>query len=537
DYIRYANNQTEDEISMTRFQLDYYRRVGSFPPMRIEQTSNLAAEWHLWREEQVNNMVKELRLGFASQPKDLALGAAVFRNEIHARLTKLQHWRHWANNNWVDYAAPMMYTSDYRDLDLWMEWETNQGKRHDMLYPIIGAHKLRGDRLELLNQIATLQQRQANGMAIFSMRNVNDLMLQDLGKGPFRTKARVPHANVPQALATQLKATAGWLRGVDKRGAETKSLSGQSRASLQELAGKLDVAATPLATAPRRNPRVDGERTIAVVRTLLDEVQSGTRSFPPRLRGRLIEQMEDAHELAQIYHAHIAGKDKGYQAPTRPPTDVLKEARETPKLTVKLAGSPPQIDGRVDDPAWKAGTIVPQLFWSTGSARPQVGTEIRLSYDANGLYVSYINDEPRTDRMKVSYRQESRLLHEDDTVQVFLAPLDQPQHYYYFVVNPANVRYERASFDSSWSAPWQSATRQFSNGWIAELAIPFRSMGVKAPAKGKAWRANFCRRRPQDIHDFHCWSVTFGGIHRTDRFGVLNFQPLPEEKPVAGNEK
>lgn len=266
----------------------------------------------------------------------------------------------------------------------------------------------------------------------------------------------------------------------------------------------------------------------------MDEVENNTRSLPVRLRGRLIEQLQDAHELAQIFATHVAaGSDKGYQAPARPPTDVLKEARETPSLTVKLAGSPPQIDGRVDDAAWKNGTIVPQLFWSTGSARPQVSTEIRLSYDANALYVSYINDEPRTDRMKVSYRQETRLLQEDDTIQVFISPLDEPQHYYYFVLNPANVRYERASFDSSWSAPWQSATRQFANGWIAELAIPIRSMGARPPEKNKTWRANFCRRRPQEIHDYHCWSATFGGVHRPDRFGTLRFEPLPAPSPSA----
>jgi uncharacterized lipoprotein YddW (UPF0748 family) len=530
DYIRYPNNQTEDELSMTRFQLDYYRRVGSFPSQRIDSLSPLSAEWHLWREEQVHNMVRELKMGIAGQLPDLALGAAVFRNEIHARLTKMQHWRHWSNNQWVDYVSPMMYTNDHRDLDLWMDWETNQGKRHDLLYPIIGGHKLQGDRLELLNQIAMLQQRQAGGFSIFAMRNINDLMLGDLAKGPFRTKAKPPHLNIPQSLATQLKGTANWMRGVAKRGAESQSLGENTRAPLLALASQLDQAAAPLATQPRRNPKVDGNRTIASVRQLMDEVQDKTRALPSRLRNRLTEQMEDAHELSQIYASHIAIQDKGFKPTTRPPTDILPEARTIPSLTVKLAGEAPEIDARLSDPVWAQATIVPQLFWSTGSARPQSNTEIRLAYDANALYISYINDETNTERMKVSYRQEARLLNEDDTVQVFINPLDEPQHYYYFVLNPANVRYERASFDGSWSQPWQSATRQFPNGWVAELAIPFRSMGVKAPEKNKTWRANFCRRRPQEIHDYHCWSVTFGGIHRTDRFGTLRFDPMPEPK-------
>lgn len=539
DYIRYGNNQTEDDLSMTRFQLDYYRKVGAFPPVRIDALSNLSAEWHLWREEQVNSMVKELRLGFANQSPELALGGAVFRNEIHARLTKMQHWRHWSNNNWIDYAAPMMYTNDFRDLDLWMDWESNDGKRHDVLYPIIGGHKIMGNRLELLNQIGILQRRQSQGVAIFAMRNINDQMLKDLGKGPFRVKSRIPHHNIGQSLAVQLKFTSAWLRGVDKRGAESQSLNANTRTSLQNLANKLDIVAAPLASVAKRDPQLAGDQAVQVVKQLMQEIQDSTRSFPGNLRSRLIEQMEDAYELAQIYATHIAEQDKGYKNSSRPPTDVIKEAREIPGLSIPGFNQGPEIDGRLDDPIWSAATKIPELYWSIGSSRPQVHTEVRLAYDQNALYLSYINDEPRTERMKSSHRQEAKLLNEDDAVHVFLSPLEQQQHYYYFVVNPANVRYERASFDMSWTQPWQSATRYFSHGWVAELGIPFKSLGVKAPDGKSTWKANFCRRRPQEIHDFHCWSVTFGGIHRTERFGKVNFGPLPapQESPATSAGK
>jgi hypothetical protein len=133
--------------------------------------------------------------------------------------------------------------------------------------------------------------------------------------------------------------------------------------------------------------------------------------------------------------------------------------------------------------------------------------------------------------MKTSYRQNNELLNEDDTVQIFLNPLEQKRHYYYFVVNAANQRYQKASFDRSWRRPWTSSTRAFSHGWISEIAIPFASLNVSVPGKKQTWQGNFCRRRPQEINDFQCWSFTFGGIHRTDRFGKLNFAPLPDSEP------
>ncbi|HEY9843877.1 MAG TPA: hypothetical protein V6D23_25630, partial [Candidatus Obscuribacterales bacterium] len=53
---------------------------------------------------------------------------------------------------------------------------------------------------------------------------------------------------------------------------------------------------------------------------------------------------------------------------------------------------------------------------------------------------------------------------------------------------------------------------------------------VPAPSGG-SWRGNLCRRRPQEIAPYHCWSMTFGGVHRIDRFGSLNFAPVPAASP------
>src|SRR5690606_11393392 len=103
----------------------------------------------------------------------------------------------------------------------------------------------------------------------------------------------------------------------------------------------------------------------------------------------------------------------------------------------------------------------------------------------DALYIAYVNHEPRTDRMKISRARGEQLLQLDDAVHLFLNPGNDLKNHYYFVINADNVRYQRASFDNNWSRPWQSATRQFANGWITEVAIPFASLGVSTPdAKG-----------------------------------------------------
>ena len=518
DYIRYGNNQVEDELSMTRFQLDYFRKVGSFPSPRIAPDSDLQAQWHLWREEQVHSMVKDLRLLLSNQKRPLDLGGAVFRNEIQARNTKMQNWRHWGNNHWINYISPMMYTSDFRDLDLWMEWETDQEQRHDVIYPIIGAHKLGQNSLEMLNQIHMLRQRNANGVSIFASSQLTGNMLKALQVGPFKQKAVVPHHDLPKALLTQVQFLRQWLNDMADKGTSTQALSKANQQVLRDASARLKSLNATLAEKPLR---ASASSLVANIQAEHKGIQEGTLTFPAELKPRIVQHYSDLVKLSRNYQQAIS--KPGYVPPTNPPSKVLPEARPLPSMNIPYSNSAPSIDARIDEPLWQQAYRLPQFFWNTGSARANTSTEVRVTYDDNALYVAYVNDEPRNDRVNISYRQDSSFLNTDDTVQLFLDPEGKGSSYYYFVVNPANVRYQRASFDQSWSRPWQSAARQFSHGWVVEMAIPFQSLGIKAGDKN--WRGNFCRRRPQEIADFHCWSFTYGGVHRLDRMGQLRFTP------------
>ncbi len=516
DYIRYGNNQTEDDLSLTRFQLDYFRKVGSFPSPRIAPDSDLQAQWHLWREEQVHSMVRDLRLTFGRQKNALDMGAAVFRNEIQARNTKMQHWRHWSNNGWTDFVSPMMYTNDFRELDLWMDWETDNGERNDVIYPIIGAHKLGKNSLQMLDQIHMLQQRHANGMSVFATSQLTGDMLRALEVGPFRQAAQIPHHDLQKAMLNQVQGLRQWLQDMAARGEKTGALNKDNRQLLLTFSERLkslnaSLGATTLGIAP--------ESVTAQVQQAMEQVKEGTGLFPAALQKRILQQYGDLMKLAQNYRSQKSLQ--GFQKTSAPPSQVLPEARALPSMQIPFVSSAPVIDARLDESVWQEAYRLPQLFWNTGSARATTPTEIRVAHDHDNLYIAYVNDEPRNDRVKVSYRQDSSFLNTDDTVQIFLDPEGKNKNYYYFVVNPANVRYQRASFDNYWNGRWQSAARQFSHGWIVEMAIPFRSLGVGPDQKN--WKGNFCRRRPQEITDFHCWSFTYGGVHRLDRLGNLNF--------------
>ncbi|HEY9842461.1 MAG TPA: family 10 glycosylhydrolase, partial [Candidatus Obscuribacterales bacterium] len=516
DYIRYGNNATSDQLSQTAFNMDYFRRVGSFPPKPLDPASDLQAEWQLWREEQVHRMLQQLRLSTAEVRPGLSLGTAVFRNEVNARNTKMQNWRHWADNNWVDFVAPMMYANSRDQLDLWLDWESDAGSRRDMLYPILGLQAMRSPG-ELFNQIGLLQERRVPGFSLFGVRRLDARTLNWLQQGPFRQMAEAPHSNPLSAVRRQLLASADWLESLAKpENAKAYPLplptgTGALAAALRARAGSLDPAALE-----------------SQLQELLDRNQGS--GLPGGLQREIAGQLDYARALAgiQAEHGQPGGQRGGkLRPPTRPPSAVLAEARPLPQLQIPFLASAPTIDGQPDEPAWQAAAKLPALWWSTGSARPQVNTRIQLGYDSQALYLAWLNQEPRPDRIKASPGldgSEQLPGSGDDTVEIFLSPGNQPKNYYYFVLNPANARFAKASFDSAWRADWEGLSSRSEQGWQAEIRIPFASLRVPAPSGG-SWRGNLCRRRPQEIAPYHCWSMTFGGVHRIDRFGSLNFAP------------
>lgn len=528
DYIRYGNNQTEDQLSQTRFQLDYFRKVGQFPPARIDPLGPLQEDWHLWREEQVNRLVKDLRLQMAGFNPALALGAAVFRNEVNARNTKMQNWRHWSNNNWLDFVAPMMYARTIEELDLWLDWET-QGGRADLLYPILGAHQTQRKASEIFNQLGLLQARHIPGVNIFAVRNLSPETLRLLKAGPFRVPARVPHTNLPGAIQAQLKDLRAWLM---LPGDAEKGLAPVPRhPGLQGMVYQLAAMIQTLEGASFRNGKVNAAQITGWMLQLQTELQN-QRALPAGLSKEIQFRLGYAQALAQVFAAHEPGSFS-YRPPTSPPSVILPEARALPQLEIPEMSVAPELNGLLDDVAWNQAVLLPQPFWNNGAARSQARTDIKLGYDAQNLYLAFSNQEPRMDRLRSTIRVDGseRVVSEDDTVEVFLSTGPDPKKYAYFVANPINTRYQKTSWDPQWKGAWQSAARRGEQGWFLEMAIPWLSLGSQSPPVGNLRYGNFCRRRPQEIVPYACWSFTFGGVHRPDRFGSLKLKPLPVPSP------
>ena len=147
---------------------------------------------------------------------------------------------------------------------------------------------------------------------------------------------------------------------------------------------------------------------------------------------------------------------------------------------VPMAAAPIKADGVLDEPAWK--TAVAMTDFVLGRDKSPVQAKVLLTWDKDNLYVAVINDEPMTDKLVTQIKDREGAVWEDDSVEVYVDPENTKAgdntDYSGFFVSAANVVYDRRQSEA-WTAPWTSGTKVIAGkAWVAELAIPWKSLEV-----------------------------------------------------------
>jgi hypothetical protein len=173
---------------------------------------------------------------------------------------------------------------------------------------------------------------------------------------------------------------------------------------------------------------------------------------------------------------------------------------------VTFTETAPDLDGRLDDACWAkapAFTNFTQVLPVEGAA-PSEATEVRLLFTRDYLYIGVRCFDRQPHAILARQMQHDANLRSDDYFMVALDTFNRQREGYYFMVNPAGVRVEGlienfSVANKSWDTLWHAHARRDAQGWTAEMAIPFRSLGFDPQTN--AWGCNFerCIRRNQEL--------------------------------------
>lgn len=219
-----------------------------------------------------------------------------------------------------------------------------------------------------------------------------------------------------------------------------------------------------------------------------------------------------------------------------------------PVYTCPKVTSPPVIDGRTDDEAWRCAPPV-TLVLSTSGRPAAKTTTARMCWDDTHLYIAF--DCADTDTWGTYTRRDDPVYNEE-VVEVFLSPDCDLTRYYEINVSPRNVVFDSAIINPDDRQPGEGTDNGWNcqglrtavcvdgtldvrtdvdRGWSAELALPFSGLGRKTPRPGERWRVNLYRTdlSPEPA-EFQAWSPTLVSpprFHVPSRFGTVFFSEAP----------
>ena len=156
------------------------------------------------------------------------------------------------------------------------------------------------------------------------------------------------------------------------------------------------------------------------------------------------------------------------------------------------------VDGSLDEPAWESAPKIGDLI----QRQPQPGeppterTEVALLRDAEHLYIGVMCYDSESNRVIGTQMTRDAALGSDDRVEIVLDTFRDQRNAFYFATNPAGALVDGLAFangqlNSEWDAIWVVRTKRTVDGWIAEFAIPFKSLSF--PAGRTVWGFNISR--------------------------------------------
>ena len=218
--------------------------------------------------------------------------------------------------------------------------------------------------------------------------------------------------------------------------------------------------------------------------------------------------------------------------------------------------TPPTVDGRLDEGAWKEGSPLTgfvQRDPAEGAAATE-RTEVRFLTDGEALYIGAWMFDRDAAGIVPGERLRDVTLSNSDYVAVILDTYHDRQNGFVFATTPAGVEYDgqvvregegggvfqqgqtraqagsAGGFNLNWDASWKVATSRDSLGWYAEFRIPFSTLRYGS-AKIQNWGLNIARSvRRRNEESFWSTIPRQYSLYRLSRAGVLEGLEVPSQR-------
>jgi hypothetical protein len=160
---------------------------------------------------------------------------------------------------------------------------------------------------------------------------------------------------------------------------------------------------------------------------------------------------------------------------------------ERPSARATRTSAAIKVNGQFDEPAWADAVPIGRLMQRVPeeNAAASEDTEIRVLYTATTLYFGILcRDRAPKDVVSTRLTRDADI-ESDDAILIALDPFFDHRNGFFFAVNPAGARVDgqiennAEDLSTDWDGIWEAAARITPEGWVAEIAIPFKTLRFK----------------------------------------------------------
>ena len=195
DYIRYPqslapnySNYDQSNWGYTKYAREEFEKMYGVDPIELTTKDPLWYQWKMYRASKVTEFVK--RIGRLAKMNRVTTTAVIFPNIQMAYDTKLQDWKNWSMNEYIDGFTPLLLTCDDKTaMNLMGNVLRNKSPR-TKLYARLFVTFMNGSNADLIKQIHAARTCKLNGLIIFDYAHLKDNYINTLTESIFRPLAQ-----------------------------------------------------------------------------------------------------------------------------------------------------------------------------------------------------------------------------------------------------------------------------------------------------------------------------------------------------------
>lgn len=195
DYIRYPqslspnySNYDMSNWGYTQYARADFKETYGVDPMDIKPYDYLWDYWRYYRCNKITTFVR--KVSSLCRANNIQLTAVIFPNRTSAMNTKLQDWKSWSINNFVDGFTPLFLTCDDKTASNLMEEVLRNKSASTKLYAGLFVTFMNGSNSDLIKQIHAARKYSLNGLILFDYAHFNDSYIEALTESIFKACKR-----------------------------------------------------------------------------------------------------------------------------------------------------------------------------------------------------------------------------------------------------------------------------------------------------------------------------------------------------------